>query len=532
MIITGKRVSGLFFVFAFIASALIFRIASVQQSQYSDAAENQSARVLTLGETRGMIYDRNTAPLVNKTSHTAIAVNPTAKTSEYLKNCLSAEDYEKILPSLNAGKPFTAVCDSYSGECDGIISSVVYDRYSPDDNAAHIIGYLDSDGRGVSGIEKSFDALLSGASGSLSVRYYASSNGAALGGKGFETVNDNYDSREGVVLTLDSRIQRICESVMERDNLEKGAVVVLKADTSEILALASSPSFDRNDLSASLESGDSPFLNRALGAYAVGSVFKPVVAAAALEQGISRDAVFDCPGFVDIGSNRFNCHKQSGHGENDMTAAMAASCNAYFIKLGSQVGAESIISKASLFGFGKEITLCDGIASASGTLPSSDDIDSAPALANLSFGQGELLASPLQIAAVYCAFANGGYYREPYILKEIVDKNGNATAYYKNEINNKVLTDKACSEIVSMLKETVESGSGMLAKPMGFGAAGKTATAETGLLDENGEKTVHTWFAGFFPADEPEYVIVVFKEDGNASSTDCAPVFRDIADAI
>jgi cell division protein FtsI/penicillin-binding protein 2 len=137
----------------------------------------------------------------------------------------------------------------------------------------------------------------------------------------------------------------------------------------------------------------------------------------------------------------------------------------------------------------------------------------------------------LQIGAVYCAFVNGGYYREPYILKEIVEADGKVSAYYKNETNNKVLTDSVCNNIRQMLESTVISGSGRLAAPMGCGAAGKTATAETGWL-EDGREIVHTWFAGYFPAENPEYVVVVFKEDGSSSATECAPIFRDVADNI
>ena len=101
----------------------------------------------------------------------------------------------------------------------------------------------------------------------------------------------------------------------------------------------------------------------------------------------------------------------------------------------------------------------------------------------------------------------------------------------KNEINEKVLSDSVNNEIRSLLEETVLTGSGKLAKPMCCDAAGKTATAETGMT-KNGSSIVHTWFAGYFPSDSPEYVVVVFKEDGDTSSTDCAPVFRDVADGI
>lgn len=526
-----KRAFSLLCILVLLASSLVFRIAYLNNSLYAETASSQGARIIQVAETRGMIYDRNMEPLVNRVSHKTLVINPTDAAKTALEKCLDAVDHEAVREKLQQGEPFTVVCDSYTGSCGDILEFTSYDRYASSDNAVHVIGYTDGDGNGVSGLEKSFDSLMKENAGSIAVRYYASSVGTALSGKGFEIVDNNYDSAGGLVVTLDSRMQRICEDAMARNGIEKGAVVVLDAATSEILALASAPTFDRADLSSALTNDASPFVNRAISAYSVGSVFKPIVAIAAMEKNIASDTIFNCPGFVTVNGSRFNCHKKTGHGKSDMTAAIADSCNAYFIELGKLVGAENILMTASRLGLGQEIELCDAIISRAGILPSVEDIDSAAALANLSFGQGTLLATPLQIAAVYCAIANGGYYREPYLLKSIVDSDGGEVLYYKNEINNKVLTEDICKRISTMLKETVESGSGKLAKPMGMTAAGKTATAQTGWI-RDGNDVVHTWFAGFYPAEEPKYTVVVFKEDGSTSSTDCAPVFRDIADAF
>ncbi|MBR3868351.1 MAG: penicillin-binding protein 2 [Clostridia bacterium] len=527
----AKRSVVSFFIVTLLFSAMLFRIAYISDTLSAQAGSQKSSRLMTVGHTRGMIYDRNMKPLVNREMYTVLVVNPTAEAMTVLEEQLQPDEYATAQENAKAGRPFLLRCDTYNGECEDIKNVIVYDRYSGNDTAVHLIGYLDSEGNGISGVEKAFDSLLKEHSGTFSVRYNADASGKTLSGMGLETVNNNYDSRGGIVLTIDSEIQRICENSMKWNNLEKGAVVVLDVATSEILAMASTPVFDRENLSVALRNDDSPFLNRALESYAVGSVFKPVVAVAALENGINTDVIFNCDGCSEVSGVRFNCHKRTGHGMNDMLDAMSVSCNSYFINLGQAVGADDIILSAYSLGFGKEIVLCDSIISDMGNLPDTDNIDSLPALANLSFGQGALLATPLQIAAAYCAFANGGYYREPYVLKNMIGYNGEITAYYKNEINNKVLPDSVCEEISEMLAETVKNGSGKLASPMVGDAAGKTATAETGRNDGN-KKIVNTWFAGFYPAENPEYVIVIFREDGNSSSTDCAPVFRDIADCI
>ncbi len=514
-----------------ISVLLLFRVADISTSEYAQAGTSQSTRRIDIAQSRGMIYDRNMVPLVNRDFQTVLVIDPTSEAMETLKESLDEDEFDEAEKLAEKGTPFLFYVEQYSGNSDDIIELTVYNRYSSDDIASQVIGYLDSEGNGATAIEKSFESLMDKYSGTLSVRYSADASGVMLRGQSFEIQSDDYASSGGLVLTLDYEIQRICEDVAERNELNCGAVVVLDAQTSEILALVSEPSFDRDNMASSLADSSSPFLNRALSSYSVGSVFKSIVAAAALESGISEDTVFECSGYVTVNGIRFNCHKKDGHGAVDMTEAMAVSCNSYFIQLGQSVGSEKIITLASQLGLGEKIILADNLVSVSGNLPIVADIDSSAALANLSFGQGALLATPLQMAAVYCTFVNGGYYREPYILKEIVDENGSTQAYYSNEINNKVLTDYVCQKICSMLEETVENGTGKLAKPMSYTAAGKTATAETGWT-QDGRDIVHTWFAGYYPADEPKYVIVVFKEDGSSSSTECAPIFRDIADLI
>ena len=486
---------------------------------------------MQIASSRGMIYDRNMLALVNRNEKTILIVDPTDEAMSNLEANLTAEEYSMACEKAAKGKPFLIECENWQGESDSIEAVTVYERCSSSDTAAHVIGYTDSEDSGVSGIEKAFDSLLKEYSGTLSVRYSADATGRMLKGDDFEILSENFASEGGIVLTVDREIQRVCEDSVMRNGIKTGGAVVLNAQTSEILALVSVPCFDRDNMEQSLTAENSPFLNRVLNAYSVGSVFKPIVAAAALEAGISENTLFDCKGYVTVNGQRFNCHKKDGHGLINMAQATAVSCNSYFIQLGQLTGEDKIIQIASALGLGEEIELCDGMFSVSGNLPEASAIDSAPALANLSFGQGTLLATPLQIGAVYCAFANGGYYREPYILKNMVDEDLNVTAYYKNEINNKVLTDSICERIGEMLSLTVSDGSGKLAKPMCYEAAGKTATAQTGQIRDSAE-ICHTWFAGYYPAENPEYVIVVFNEDGDSSSTDCAPVFRDIADGI
>lgn len=521
----------LFSLYAAASLALIIRIGSINNNSASARATGGQYSSYTLSQIRGYIYDRNMQPLVNTGHDTYIAASPAPETLNILKAVLSRDEFEKVYETLSSGKPALIKTIENLTPSNGIVSLDAISRYSPSDPAQNIIGYLDSEGNGAFGLEKSFDSFLSENSGSLAVAFPVSASGYSLSGKDIMIKENNYNTRAGVALTIDKNIQSACENALAAHNIKTGCAVVLDIKDNAILAIATAPSIDRDNLAGSLEDKNSPFVNRALNAYSVGSVFKPIVAAAALDKGIGENTEFTCGGSTDVNSVSFNCHKKDGHGSVSMAQAVASSCNVYFINLGLKTGSEKILSLASDLGIGKEITLADGIMCNGGILPNKSDINSLPALANLSFGQGRLLASPLSIAAVYAAFANGGIYREPYLVKCITDTDGRVTSYYKNETDSRVITESVCAKIQQMLTLTVTDGSGKNACPENSTAAGKTATAQSGWY-ENDQEVLHTWFAGWFPAEEPRYVITVMNERGNSSSTDCAPVFKTIADSI
>ena len=527
----NRRVITLFCLYAAASLALLIRVGVINNSPSAAKTAGGQYSTYSLSEIRGYIYDRNMRPLVNTKHETYVAAVPLPKTVTALKSTLTAPEFEKAYEKLSAGKPALIKTESNITPSDETVMLDVISRYSADDPAQNLIGYLDSEGNGAFGLEKAFDSFLSENSGSLSVSFPVSAAGISLPGKDIMVKENNYNTRAGVGLTIDRDIQSACENALAEHGITTGCAVVLDVKDNAILAMATAPSIDRGDLGKSLNDENSPFINRALSAYSVGSVFKPIVAAAAIDSGIGVDTVFDCSGSTDVNSVEFSCHKKDGHGSVSMPQAVASSCNVYFINLGLQTGSDKILSLASSLGLGKEISLADGITCDGGILPGKKDINSLPALANLSFGQGKLLASPLSIAAVYAAFANGGIYREPYLIKCMTDSSGRVTAYYKNETDSRVITQSVCAEIQQMLTLTVTQGSGKNACPEKTTAAGKTATAQSGWY-ENGQEVLHTWFAGWFPADEPRYVITVMNERGNSSSTDCAPLFKTIADAI
>lgn len=526
-----KRSAILFFILAGYLCLMCVRISLIEEGLVSTASGLNNSVSVTASFSRGMIYDRNTEPLVNRNTVDFIAVKPDI--SAYYENAefIKSEQRKTVLDEITEGRIGFAEAEK-SVDTDSNLLFKAVKRYSDDDCCVHLVGYTDSDGHGVSGLEKYYDTLLSENSGSLKLICSVDARSNSLKGEKMKLESNNYSSAAGVATTIDTHIQRIAEDALKKYDIKKGAVVVLKSDTSEILALASVPVFDRENLEKSLEDNNSPFINRAITPYSVGSVFKAVVAAAAIENGADIGFSYNCSGEYVIGENSFGCHKREGHGELDMAGAMAASCNPYFINLALTTGKEKICEMGKRLGLGTQIELCDGWLTQSGIMPESDELVSKQDLANLAFGQGRLMASPLQMAAVYAAVANGGVYRRPSLMKYIIDDKGEIIMQAELPAPRRVMKESTAKKVGSLLKHALEeTGSGKM-MPEKLLAAGKTATAQTGQFKDNGEEIIQSWFCGYFPYEKPEYTVVVFKEDGKGGTSDCAPVFKYIVDTV
>ena len=517
-----KRPVLVFLFVCILIAVLLTRLAYLQTGAPSAILTGKDEKRIEIDVSRGCIYDRNLVPLVNTGTRSVTAVLLNEETRHLFAGIEQLENTSAACVTLETERDLPETVFSKT------IQTVV--RYDENTLCAHILGYTDAGGSGVCGIEKSFDKILRQASGKIGVKYTANVYGQPIAGAGLQIVDESYNNAAGVVLTVDSRIQRIAENALSDAGVTRGAVVVLDADTSEILAMASAPAFDPASPGDSLTDENLPFLNRALAAYPVGSVFKPFVAAAALEHGMQPPSSYECAGSTAVGETVFRCYHSTAHGELDLSGAVCRSCNCYFIALGQALGAEAILETARDFGFGQEDRLTGDLIGAAGSLPQAD---AGPGeLANLCFGQGELLASPLQLAAAFNTLASGGVYRAPYLMKALVDENKAEYAYYKNETEYRAMGERNSKIINECLMQNMREGTGRNGVSEQFLSAGKTATAQTGRYNESGEELLCTWFCGFFPYAKPEYTVVVFNEQGSSAAEDCAPVFREISEKI
>lgn len=528
-----NRVCTLFFLFALCIGVLCVHMLTVLEENGSENTVRPNNTVsAVVGETRGYIYDRNLQPLVNRETQLTVALKPTLSALSAADSVLSQTAKKDMLYETVAdGKIAVAAANVpfHSAEVK-TVSEIL--RYGTQPTAVHIIGYVNGDGEGVCGIEQYYNDDLKRANGVLRAHCATDAKGRLLDGAELEFSAENYNSPAGVALTIDCRIQAIAENALRTFQIEKGAVVVLATATSEILAMASTPTYDPNRPADYLDDADAPFLNRAVTPYSVGSVFKAVVAAAALENGQAEDFSYTCSGAYTIGQTVFRCHLHTGHGTQNMPQAMCNSCNPYFIALARETGAKSICAMAQNLGLGARVELADGFYIKPGVLPTEDRLTSPQDLANLAFGQGELLASPLQMTAVYAAIANGGVYRAPSLMYAKVDASKEVYQRVLLPPTRRAMSESTAKRVGALLHYAVESGSGKRAKPQNCSAAGKTATAQSGWIAKDGAEVTQSWFCGYIPYETPQYAVTVLKENGEGGSADCAPVFQYIADAI
>ncbi len=526
-----RRVVWVYSMVLFCMTILMVRLSVLGQGEsLAQAAARQSSSMLELGSSRGTIYDRNGKPLVNREYVTALAVSPTPEAAEALKGLLPQEEFEATLALLRQGRPVAVRSESWLPESswEGIVSFQLPVRYGREQLAVHLLGYVDESGSGVTGVEKGYDQLLRADGGSVYCRYLVDANRGAVEGEAAQVVDQRAAPKGGVVLTLDREIQEATERAM--DGIEKGAAVVMDVESGEILAMVSRPAYDLLNMGASLEDEDSPFFNRATAAYSVGSTFKICVAAAALEMGYSTGYSYECDGCYELEDQNFHCHNRYGHGWLDMAGALRRSCNPYFINLGLHVGGQAIYNMAYAMGFGSASRLGSGVTSAAGELPEISQLTGGE-LANFSFGQGKLTATPVQVAQMVASVANGGMSVSPTVYLGTTRDGGSVLRDGETVPSRRVMSEATAATLREMLIGVVEEGSGGNARPDRGGAGGKTATAQTGAYVGE-EEVIHGWFAGFYPAREPRYAVVVLAEGGGEGSEKPAEAFAAICDGI
>ena len=515
---------------AVVMAGLCVRLYTLSVGDLQTAAGQQSTRREVIAVARGTIYDRYGQPLVNRTRKNIVSVVPFAECVSLMEQTLKGQERSRVLGELQNGNAVTVAVWSWLPPTVGLTQIRAPKRYDNEPLACHTVGYINGDGVGVNGIENAYEQLLSSFNGEASVIYTVDALGRVAMSSETALTNTLSKATGGVVLTLDAEIQRLVQQVAT-PYLERGAVVVTDAASGEVLASVSVPMYDPNNVEAALDDASSPLLDRARTNYDLGSVFKVITAAAALENGFSTGKTYTCEGSVVVDGIRFHCHNPLGDGVQTMTTAMANSCNCYFIQLAQDIGATAIYELAERAGFSGALTLTAGMQTANAVLPSRRDLSADAALANFSIGQGELLATPYHIAALYSAVVADGVMTRPSLFYGTMDEDGVFTTDPSASETVRLFSTQTAASLRAMLEAVVMNGTGTSAASAERMAAGKTGTAQTGWK-VGGEEVVQSWFAGYYPADDPQYIITVLSENGGTNGKPAAPLFARVVDEL
>ena len=373
----------------------LYYLMVIKGEELKNNAEMQNSTVVNVSASRNDILDRNMMSLtgVNKSDYAVIFSTENAKEDfklcEILEKYSSESKYEIYSRLWLYKKTFTKVNGNFEKEMQNhnnfsVIS--VAERYLSDYPCAALIGYL-NDNQGVSGIEKAYDKILTSSKG-YGVKARADALMRFLPGSNKEVIGDNLKS-DKLKTTLNLDYCRVIESVLDKTGYKAG-VVLLDIKSFDILAMSSYPTFEPENVGKYLNSTDGNLLNRCLTDYDMGSVFKIVVAAAAIEEEcVSLDEKFECKGYCYVADQKIDCHNIYGHKQITFEEAFMYSCNPVFIEVGQRVGYEKIIEYAERFGFGRKLLNPTSLIQSKGNLPDKSNYYLAD-VANLSIGQGNL----------------------------------------------------------------------------------------------------------------------------------------------
>lgn len=534
-----KALGILFLLFFAVILVKLFWIQVVKSESYLTRAADQRQYEFQSSLARGQIFDRNMIPFTDRELKKFIAIteyvtdkNATAEVVSRAAGLSKEEVFEMIK---DISKPVEIKAKNFTNkDIEAIENGMVKGvsilekkvRYSNESLARHVIGYINkSDLNGIMGLEKSMNSILAQDGGERIVAIVDSHKNVipSLGFRKVEIKGEN--EKPALKLTLDFHIEKIAESVLKNNNIN-GSVVIMDIKTGDILAMASTPDFDQNNVGSYLSGKNDELMNKAISAYDLGSIFKTVVAASAIEnKTIVENETFICEGQIEVNNKIIKCATYSTHENRPITLeeAFALSCNTTFVKVGTRVGAEKILDMAKRLGF-SEKQCNELLEEKTGYLPTARE----DGIGNISIGQGKIQVTPLQVTTMMAAIANNGIMNMPAIIDSIVDSESGKTIQTLSRSKSAlVLNISTVNTLKEMLHGVTTVGTGKQANLDDFGgSSGKTSSAETGI--KSGD-IVQGWFAGFVPSDKPKYAITVLVYDGKSGGKVAAPIFREIA---
>lgn len=526
----------------FVVIAKAYKLQIIEADSLRKKAERDYAKIRTIFSKRGTIFDRNGKPLAISVEAKSIYARPymirDKKRVAIILAKITKQRWRSVYKRLCSKRPFVWIKRKVPDEwaiqvikknIKGVGIQNDTRRYYPGrELAAHVIGFVGVDNYGLEGIERKYDKVLSGSE----IKRFEIRDALRRP----VVIKDlSHDPAEDIVLTIDSeiqfKVQELLKKAVRKTRAKSGQCIVMDPYTGEILAMAVVPEFNPNMFQ---RYKPWQWRNRVItDCYEPGSVIKPFLVAAAIEENVVRpSSIFFCENgtYNILGHLIHDTHK---YGKLTVSEIIMVSSNIGAVKIGEKLGYHKFCEYLRKFGFGEK-TGIDLIGERTGWIREVGDnrpVDQA----TIFFGQGISVTS-LQLATAMCAIANGGLLLRPYVVKEIIDKTGRIIKEIRPKVRRRVISKKTSDVLKQIMKLVVsKNGTAPNAKIDGFEVAGKTGTAQkidprTGRYSNR--RYIAT-FVGFVPVKKPKILVLVMLDEPKGiyyAGAVAAPVFKEIAE--
>lgn len=521
------RMRIVFLCFTALLIIIIVRVFWIQVFNYNKLntlAENLWSRNLPVQADRGRILDRNGKELAGNLTTTLLVVVPNQiKDKEYASKQIAEilnVDYDRIYKHLNKNVSIEKIhpegrklnyetAQKLSDlNIDGVYLLKESKRdYKYPEILSHVLGYVGIDNQGLSGLELFYNDYLTGKDGSI--KYLSDGKGHKLNlAEVYEAPTSGMDISLTIDLDLQLAAENEVDNAMKKYNAEGAMIIAMDPNTSEILAMASRPTFDSNNY----QNASTEIINRNLPIWMTfepGSTFKIITLASSLEEktiDLFTDTYTDT-GSVNVNGSTLHCWKHGGHGTETYLQVVENSCNTGFVSLGEKLGTQRLMDYIKKFGFGSK-TGIDLNGESSGILFNVNKMGPVET-ATTAFGQG-VSVTPLQQINAVSAAINGGYLNTPYIVKSFLEpETGNIIKENITKFKKQVISNETSNLVRYALESVVANGTGRNAYIENYRVGGKTGTAQK-VYDGKYSHSDHILsFVGFLPADNPELIVYV-----------------------
>ncbi len=565
--ITKRRIVFLFICVLAVLCLMVFRLAWIQivnAEEYRDRAVRQQKGDVPIEAKRGIIYDRNGKPLAASAMSYNVWVRPPVVREDYKGakledlaekiSAITGDSKEDIMDTLGSKSPLLKM--SQYLEKDKLeklkkleipslqVAEASRRSYPMGDFASHVLGSVNGDNRGRTGLELQYDDYLSGVAGRWIRNADVHGDPLAYGSEKYYEAEDGLN----VVTTIDEVLQHYLETAIENGmkkyKPQSIQAVVMDPKTGDVLAMASAPSFDPNHPTTPADPAEKKKFNKlsdkekgdylsklwtnpvVSSLYEPGSTVKVVTVSSALEEEIATpEEPFYCGGSISVAGANIHCANNTSHGNETLKEALANSCNVVMVTLAERMGADRQYKYLNLYGL-TEKTGIDLPGEAYPLVPPLENLNQVTH-ANLAFGQG-IAVTPIEMCQAVSCIANDGVLLKPRLVKELTDKNGKVVKKFPVEIKKKVISKKTAEETMSAMELMIQRNGGNVAIP-GVRIAGKTGTSEKPI---NGVYTQYVYgsMVCIAPVDDPKFAIVIMVDaptHGLYGGTTAGPMIKE-----